>query len=71
MSEDTFNAVGRAIKSTNGRSLICAAVLLLVGPTLAELRGLELPGAQGRVFVGVLDLPAGRGPGGASGGDLQ
>jgi hypothetical protein len=46
-----------------------------IAPTVAELRGLELPGARGRAFVGVLDLAADPRPagvaGGRSGGDLQ
>ena len=46
-----------------------------IAPTIAKLRGLELPGAQGRAFVGVLHLPADPGPAGTagsrSGGALQ
>ncbi len=46
-----------------------------IAPTIAKLRGLELPGARGRAFVGVLHLPADPRPageaGGRSGGDLQ
>jgi hypothetical protein len=46
-----------------------------IGPTIAELRGIDLPGAQGRAFVGVLHLPARPGPaettGGGKGGGLQ
>jgi len=46
-----------------------------VAPTLAMLRGLELPGARGRVFVGMLHLPADSRPaetgGGGRGEDLQ
>jgi predicted AlkP superfamily pyrophosphatase or phosphodiesterase len=45
-----------------------------IGPTIAKLRGLELPGARGRAFVGVLHLPADPRPAGVvggSGGNLQ
>jgi hypothetical protein len=46
-----------------------------IAPTIAKLRGLELPGARGRAFVGVLHLPADPRPAGEadgrSGGDLQ
>jgi predicted AlkP superfamily pyrophosphatase or phosphodiesterase len=46
-----------------------------IAPTIAKLRGLELPGTRGRAFVGVLRLPADPGPGGLadgrSEGDLQ
>jgi predicted AlkP superfamily pyrophosphatase or phosphodiesterase len=49
-----------------------------IAPTLAELRGLELHGARGRAFVGLLHLPdvsssgdTGGAAGGGSGGDLQ
>ena len=43
-----------------------------IAPTIAELLGLELPGARGRAFVGVLHLPADSGEAdGGSGGDLR
>jgi hypothetical protein len=46
-----------------------------IGPTIAELRGIDLPGAQGRAFVGILHLPAHPGPaettGGGERGDLR
>jgi len=39
-----------------------------IAPTIAKLRGLELPGARGRAFVGVLHLPADPRPAGVVGG---
>ncbi len=38
-----------------------------VAPTIARLRGLELPGARGRTLVGVLRLPSAAGPAEAAG----
>jgi hypothetical protein len=39
-----------------------------VAPTIARLRGLDLPDARGRTLVGVLRLPADGGPAEAAGG---
>jgi predicted AlkP superfamily pyrophosphatase or phosphodiesterase len=67
-----FVAYGRGVR----RNLRIPEIDQLdIAPTIAKLRGLELPGARGRAFVGVLRLPAdprsAETAGGASGGDLQ
>ena len=66
-----FVAYGRGVR----RNLRIPEIGQLdIAPTIAELRGLELPGARGRALVGLLHLPADpRSPetgGGARGGNL-
>jgi predicted AlkP superfamily pyrophosphatase or phosphodiesterase len=67
-----FVAYGRGVR----RSLRIPEIDQLdIAPTIAKLRGLELPGARGRAFVGVLHLPPDPRPadaaGGGNRGDLQ
>jgi len=67
-----FVAYGRGIR----RNLRIPEIDQLdIAPTIAKLRGLDLPGARGRSFVGLLRLPADPKPAGAAqggyGGDLQ
>ncbi len=66
-----FVAYGRGVR----RNLRIPEIGQLdIAPTIAKLRGLELPGARGRAFVGVLHLPAdpttSEAAGGTRGGDL-
>ncbi len=66
-----FVAYGRGVR----RNLRIPEIGQLdIAPTIAELRGLELPGARGRALVGLLHLPAdprsSEAAGGARGGDL-
>jgi predicted AlkP superfamily pyrophosphatase or phosphodiesterase len=67
-----FVAFGRGVR----RNLRIPEIDQLdIAPTLAMLRGIDLPGARGRVFVGMLHLSADSRPaetgGGGRGGDLR
>jgi predicted AlkP superfamily pyrophosphatase or phosphodiesterase len=63
-----FVAYGRGVR----RSLRIPEIDQLdVAPTIAKLRGLQLPGARGRTLVGVLHLPADPGPAEAAGGSSR
>jgi hypothetical protein len=65
-----FVAYGRGVRR---RLRIPEIDQLDIAPTIARLRGLELPGARGHAFVGVLRVPADARPGegaGGGGGDL-
>jgi predicted AlkP superfamily pyrophosphatase or phosphodiesterase len=60
-----FVAYGRGLR----RNLRLPEIEQLdIAPTIAKLRGLELPGTRGRTFVGVLHLPADPRPAGGAGG---
>jgi predicted AlkP superfamily pyrophosphatase or phosphodiesterase len=64
-----FVAWGRGVR---GGLRIPVIDQLDIAPTIAELLGLELPGARGRAFVGVLHLPADSGEAeGGNGGGLR
>jgi hypothetical protein len=60
-----FVAYGRGVR----RNLRLPEIDQLdIAPTVAKLRGLELPDARGRAFVGVLHLPTDSKPAGGAGG---